>query len=475
MGFPMSVSKQPLPTAFVQEIAKLLVDRFTTNTALRQQHCGGEGFHAVEAPDAVCFAESEAEVAAILKNANAHRVAVIPFGAGTSLEGHLSAVHGGVSLDVSRMNRILAVHPDDLDVVIEPGVTRQALDRHLKDLGLFFPIDPGAEATIGGMAATRASGTNAVRYGTIRENVLSLRVVLPDGRVIKTGSRARKSSTGYDLTKLFIGSEGTLGIITQLTIRVHGVPEETVAAVCGYPSLKAAVDTVTQIIQLGLPIARAELMDEPAMRACVEYFKLDYEIRPTLFFEFAGASQAIAEQIATVGAISTEMGGGEFRWARDQESRAALWRARHRMHNALLASRPGAKVMPTDACVPISRLTECVVETKADIETAPFFVCLNGHAGDGNFHLGLVIDPDSQEEYEIASGISSRLAYRALAMEGTCSGEHGIGLGKLRYMEAEHGPALDIMRAIKGLFDPNGIMNPGKLIPGLAPRGSRTS
>jgi D-lactate dehydrogenase (cytochrome) len=461
----MSRQLGTIQDAVIKELTALLGSRFTMNAAVCSQHGGGESFHKVLPPQAVCFAESEDEVSRILKIANVHRVPVIPFGAGTSLEGHVSATQGGICLDVSHMNRILEVHAADLDAVIEPGVTRQALDQHLRDQGLFFSVDPGSDATIGGMAATRASGTNAIRYGTIRENVLSMRVILADGRMIKTGSRARKSSSGYDLTKLFIGSEGTLGIITQLTVRLHGIPEEIVAAVCSYPSLKAAVDVVTAVVQSGIPIARAELMDEAAMRAVVDYTKLDYEVKPTLFLEFSGAPAAVAEQVRTVEAISSEMGGGEFRWARDHETRSRLWRARHQTHYAILARRPGGKIMPTDVCVPISRLVECVMATKEDISKAPFFITLNGHAGDGNFHLGLLIDPDSEEELQVAEDINERLVARALAMEGTCSGEHGIGIGKIGYLDAEHGDALDVMRSIKSTFDPNGILNPGKLIP----------
>jgi D-lactate dehydrogenase (cytochrome) len=463
----LNMSSQPslIPKKVTDELTAVLGPRFTVNATVREQHCGGESFLEVCPPQAVCFAESEAEVSRILSVANSHSVAVVPFGAGTSLEGQVSAVRGGICLDVSRMNRILEVHAADLDAVIEPGVTRQALDHYVRDQGLFFSVDPGAEATIGGMAATRASGTNAIRYGTIRENILSMRVVLADGRVIKTGSRARKSASGYDLTKLFIGSEGTLGIITQLTVKLHGIPEETVAAVCAYPTLQAAVGVVTAVVQSGVLIARAELMDDTAMRAVIDYGKLDYEAKPTLFFEFAGAPAAVAEQVQTVEAISSEMGGGEFRWARDQEARAKLWRARHHTHYAILAKRPGGKIMPTDVCVPISRLAECVLATKEDIAQAPFFITLNGHAGDGNFHLGLLIDPDREEEIRLAKGINARLVKRALAMEGTCSGEHGVGIGKIGYVDAEHGDAVEVMRSIKCTLDPNNILNPGKLIP----------
>lgn len=456
---------RPVSEAAFAELESQLGPQLTRNATVCLQHGGGESFHAVLPPQAVYFAESEADVSRILSVANALDVPVIPFGAGTSLEGQVAAVSGGICLDVSRMNRVLDIHPEDLDAVIEPGVTRQFLDRELRDHGLFFSVDPGSEATIGGMAATRASGTNSVRYGTIRENVLSMRVALADGRVVKTGSRARKSASGLDLTKLFIGSEGTLGVITQLTVRLHPVPEVVVAAVCSYPDLKAAVQVTTLIVQSGIPIARAELMDDTAMHAFVQYSKLDYEVRPTLFFEFGGAPQAVAEQVEAVQAISNELGGGTFRWARDHESRADLWRARHRSHYAILAVRPGAKIMPTDVCVPISRLVECIVATKADIEKAPFFVSLNGHAGDGNFHLALLVDPVNEDEIRIAQTINTRLVHRALEMEGTCSGEHGVGLGKQKYMHIEHGEALDVMRSIKQVLDPKNIMNPGKLLP----------
>ena len=464
MNTGFSVDPKRMELAF-HKLSDRLGPRVTRNETVRSQHSGNEAFVSRESPDIVCFVETEEEISDVLKLANQLRVAVIPFGAGTSLEGQVSAVDGGICVDVSRMNRIIRVNNEDLDAVVQPGVTREQLNEYTRDQGLFFPVDPGGKPTLGGMAATRASGTNAVRYGTMRENVLAMRTVLSDGRVVKSGSRARKSSTGYDLTGLFIGSEGTLGIISELTVRLQGIPEVLSAAVCNFEDLKSAVETVVSIIQFGIPISRAELMDDTTMSVVNDYSNLDYPTKPTLFFEFSGSAKAVKEQIEHVKAISSEFGGGDFSWATHAEDRNRIWQARHDTHFAIMAKRPGARVMPSDVCVPISRLAECIAATKRDIQELPFFVSLNGHVGDGNFHLGLLVDPENVREVKLANGVIQRLVTRALDMDGTCSGEHGIGVGKLKYLEQEHGNLLDTFRDIKSLFDPNGIMNPGKLMP----------
>jgi D-lactate dehydrogenase (cytochrome) len=391
---------------------------------------------------------------------------VIAFGVGTSLEGHVAALYGGVCIDLSQMNRVLEVNAEDLDCRVQAGVLREELNAELKGTGLFFPIDPGANATLGGMAATRASGTNAVRYGTMRENVLGLTVVLADGSVIKTGTRARKSSAGYDLTRLFVGSEGTLGIITEITLRLHPLPEAVSAAVCSFQSMQGAVETVIATIQLGIPVARIELIDETQLEAVNRYSKTSYPVAPTLFFEFHSDSERhVQDQAEAVQALAAERGGTGFSWATRLEDREKLWQARHDALYAALALRPGARAWTTDVCVPISRLAECVVETKKDNVGAPFPICLVGHAGDGNFHLIYVLDPASASELEEARRLNERMVMRALAMGGTCTGEHGVGIGKMKFLEAEHGPALDVMRAIKRALDPDNRMNPGKMIP----------
>ena len=393
-----------------------------------------------------------------------YRTPVIAFGTGTSLEGHVAALRGGVCIDLSQMNRILRVNAEDLDVTVEAGVTRKQLNEYLRDTGLFFPIDPGADASLGGMAATRASGTNAVRYGTMRENVLSLTVVLADGRVIRTARRARKSAAGYDLTRLFVGSEGTLGVITEVTVRLYGIPEAISAAVCAFPTIAAAVDTVILTIQSGVPVARIELLDEAQIDAINKYSKLDHRIAPTLFFEFHGTTAGVAEQVDTVKAIAAEHGGDDFRWATNSEERSRLWQARHDAYYAALALRPGSKGWPTDVCVPISRLAECIAETKRDLAQSSIPSALAGHVGDGNFHLIFMIDPQSRKEIAEASRLNDRMVSRALAMEGTCTGEHGIGYGKIDFLSAEHGEAVSVMRSIKQALDPNDIMNPGKIV-----------
>ena len=439
-------------------------ERLSTNPGVREQHGCGEAFHPCLPPDAVLFARSTAEVALAVEICAAHGLPVIPFGVGTSLEGHVSAPAGGLSIDLSGMAGILETNVEDQDVLVEAGVTRKQLNAHLRDLGLFFPIDPGADATIGGMAATRASGTNAVRYGTMREAVLGLTVVLADGRVIRTGGRARKSAAGYDLTRLFVGSEGTLGVITEVRLRLHPVPEAISAAVCAFPSTEAAVRSVIQIIQTGIPVARIELLDEIQMGACIAYARLEgYRAAPTLFLEFHGSAAGVAEQAEAVGAIAAEEGGEAFRWATRTEDRNRLWQARHDAYYAALALRPGAKGWATDVCVPISRLAECIEETRSDLARANVLAPIVGHVGDGNFHLLLLVDPNDAEEIGRAREIKERLVRRALAMGGTCTGEHGVGMGKIDSLEAEHGAAVAVMAALKRALDPAGILNPGKI------------
>ena len=450
--------------AVLAELRPRFGERLTTAAAIREAHGRDESWHAPAPPDAVVFAESVADVQAVVAACAAHRVPVIPFGTGTSLEGHVAALRGGISLDVSRMNRVLRLSPEDMDVTVEPGVTRKQLNAHLRDSGLFFPIDPGADASLGGMASTRASGTNAVRYGTMREAVLGLEVVLADGRLIRTARRARKSASGYDLTRLFVGAEGTLGVIVSVTLRLHGIPERIASAVCSFPDMRAAVATVIDTIQAQVPLARIELLDEVQMEACNRYSKLSYPVGPTLFLEFHGTDAGVEEQIATVGAIAEHHGGGSFAFAHAAEERSRLWQARHEAYYAALALRPGCKGWPTDVCVPISRLAECVLETKADLAANGLVAPLVGHVGDGNFHLVFLVDPDNPEEVAAASAANDRLVMRALEMDGTCSGEHGVGYGKMPFLVAEHGEALEVMRAVKRALDPEDIMNPGKIV-----------
>ena len=421
--------------------------------------------HPVAPPDAVCFPRTTEEVSEVVKLCARFRVPIVPFGTGTSLEGHVAALHGGIAIATREMNGIVEVHADDLDATVEAGVTRKQLNSHLRDTGLFFPIDPGADASIGGMTATRASGTNAVRYGTMRENVVALTVVLADGRIVRTASRAKKSSAGYDLTRLFVGSEGTLGVITEVTVRLYGIPEATSAAICSFPDVGAAVRTAIETIQSGVPIARVELMDAKAMHAANRYAKLDYPETPTLLFEFTGTPRGVEEQSAAVRDLAEGNGGSNWRVASGADERAKLWQVRHDMHYATLAMRPGAKAMGTDVCVPISRLAECIDETTADIATASIYVNCVGHVGDGNFHLGMLLDMTDKAELDEAYGINERVVARALRLGGTCTGEHGVGYGKTKYMAAEHGAALDVMRSLKATLDPLGIMNPGKVLP----------
>jgi D-lactate dehydrogenase (cytochrome) len=459
-----ALERVPLNPNLLASLQQRLGDRLSTSVAICAQHGKDESYHAPHAPDAVAFAQSTDEVAAIVALCAEHQTPVIAFGTGTSLEGHVAALKGGVCIDLSQMNRVLRVNAEDLDATVEAGVTRKQLNEYLRDTGLFFPIDPGADASIGGMAATRASGTNAVRYGTMRENVLSLTIVLPDGKVIRTAQRARKSAAGYDLTRLFVGSEGTLGIITEVTVRLYGIPEAISAAVCAFPTIADAVDTVILTIQNGVPVARIELLDEAQIDAINKYSKLDHKVAPTLFFEFHGTAAGVAEQTELVKAIAAEHGGDDFRWATTQEERTKLWQARHDAYYAALALRPGSKGWPTDVCVPISRLAECIAETKRDLAQSTIPSALAGHVGDGNFHLIFMIDPQKPEEIAEASRLNDRMVARALAMEGTCTGEHGIGYGKMDFMVAEHGPAVEVMRSIKQALDPLGIMNPGKIV-----------
>jgi len=459
-----AVRRDPLEASLLASLHQLLGERLSTSAAICAHHGKDESYHTPHAPDAVAFAHSTEEVAAIVKLCADYKTPVIAFGTGTSLEGHVAALSGGICIDMSQMNQIIRVNREDLDANVEAGVTRKQLNEHLRDTGLFFPIDPGADASLGGMAATRASGTNAVRYGTMRENVLALTVVLADGRVIRTAQRARKSAAGYDLTRLFIGSEGTLGVITELTVRLYGIPEAVSAAVCAFPSIEGAVDTVILTIQSGVPVARIELLDESQMAAINKYSKLDHKVAPTLFFEFHGTPTSVAEQAEVVKVIAREFGADGFRWATTPEERSKLWQARHDAYYAALALRPGSKGLATDVCVPISRLAECIIETKRDLSQSPIPYALVGHVGDGNFHLVFMIDPNRPEEVAEASLLNDRMVTRALAMEGTCTGEHGIGYGKMDFLIAEHGEAVEVMRTIKKALDPDGILNPGKIV-----------
>jgi len=460
----LALRREAIDTSLLTELRQLLGDRLSTASAVCAQHGKDESYHAPHSPDAVAFARSAQEVAAIVRLCSNYKTPVIAFGTGTSLEGHVAALAGGVCIDLTQMNRILRVNAEDLDAVVEAGVTRKQLNEHLRDTGLFFPIDPGADASLGGMAATRASGTNAVRYGTMRENVLSLTVVLADGRVIRTARRARKSAAGYDLTRLFIGSEGTLGIITEVTVRLYGIPEAISAAVCAFPTIEDAVNTVILTIQNGVPVARIELLDEAQMAATNKYSKLNHKVAPTLFFEFHGTTAGVAEQAETVKSIAADYGGNDFRWATTPEERSKLWQARHDAYYAALALRPGSKGWATDVCVPISRLAECISETQRDLADSPIPSALVGHVGDGNFHLVFMIDPQRPDEIAEAGRLNERMVARALAMEGTSTGEHGVGYGKMDFLVSEHGEALSVMRSIKKALDPDNILNPGKIV-----------
>jgi len=453
-----------LSDEFLDALRGIVEQRLSTADAVCMQHGKDESYHAPVPPGAVVFARSTQEVSDIVTLCAAHEIPVIPYGTGTSLEGHVAALRGGVCIDVSQMDEILAVNTEDMDVTVQAGVTRKQLNEYLRDTGLFFPIDPGADASLGGMTATRASGTNAVRYGTMRENVLSLTVVMADGRVIRTSRRARKSSAGYDLTRLFVGSEGTLGVITEITLRLYGIPESIAAAVCPFPDLESAVNTVIATIQCGIPVARIELLDDVQMDAINAYAGFDYLVAPTLFFEFHGSDAGVEEQSKMVGEIASEFGANEFSWATKAEDRNRLWQARHDAYYAALALRPGGKGITTDVCVPISRLAECILETRRDIDGSGLIAPIVGHVGDGNFHLVLLIDPDDPDEMQRASDLNERMVMRALSMDGTCSGEHGVGYGKMEFLVAEHGDAVSVMRTLKTALDPDNIMNPGKIV-----------
>jgi D-lactate dehydrogenase (cytochrome) len=450
--------------ALLEEMRALLGDRVTTSRGVREHHGKDESYFPYAPPDAVVFPESTEEVRGIVNLCRRHKTPMIPYGVGTSLEGHVLAIHGGVCIDLSRMNRVLAVHEADLDSVVQAGVTRKQLNEHIRHTGLFFPVDPGADATLGGMAATRASGTNAVRYGTMRENVLALTVVLADGRVITTSRRSRKSAAGYELTRLFVGSEGTLGIITELTVRLYAVPEAMSAAVCSFQEIAGAVNTVIQTLQAGIPIARSEALCATTMKAINAYSKTSYREQPTLFLEFHGTQAGVEEQARLVQDIAHENGGMDFEWTTKPEDRTRLWAARHQAYFACLQLRPGSRAVSTDVCVPISRLTECIVETSKDISRASMPIPLFGHVGDGNFHCEILIQPDSEAELEEAKAFNERVVNRALAMEGTCTGEHGIGFGKMRSLRKELGEAVDLMLSMKRAIDPENLMNPGKVV-----------
>ena len=461
---PHLVEPRPVPAAMLDALKARFGDRCTTALAVREQHGRDESPFDVRPPDAVVFCESTDEVAAIVSLADRHAVPVIPYGVGSSLEGHLLAVQGGISIDLSRMNRVLQVNPEDLTAAVEPGVTREQLNREIRDTGLFFPIDPGANASLGGMAATRASGTNAVRYGTMRENVLGLQVVTASGEVVRTGTRAKKSSAGYDLTRLFVGSEGTLGVMTEVTLKLYPLPEAVSAAICHFASIDAAVRATIQIIQMGVPIARCELLDVNAVRAVNAQSRLGLRESPMLLMEFHGSEAGVKEQAETVQAITGELGGEDFQWASTPEERTRLWTARHKAYFAGMQLNPGCRTVTTDTCVPISRLADCLLDsvTEADASGIPYF--LVGHVGDGNFHFGYLIDPDKPEERETAEVLNHKLVTRALQLEGTCTGEHGVGLHKMDFLLSEAGAgAVDMMRTIKRALDPKNIMNPGKI------------
>ena len=458
-------SHAPLPETLAAALAARFGDRYSVTAAVREHHGRDESPYAPLPPDAVVFAESTDDVAAVVRLAAAHRVPVIPYGVGTSIEGHLLALHGGISIDLGRMNAVLAINSEDLTVTAQAGITRKQLNAAIKDTGLFFPIDPGADATIGGMAATRASGTNAVRYGTMRENVLALTVITAEGKVIRTARRAKKSSAGYDLTRIFVGSEGTLGVITEVTLKLYPQPEAISAATCSFPSVDSAVQTTIATIQLGVPVARCELLDALTVKAVNQRDKLRLPELPLLLFEFHGSPASVEEQAQTVQAIAAEHGGQGFRWATKPEDRTRLWEARHNAYFACLQLKPGCRSFTTDVCVPISRLAECITETIADIEKSFLPAPILGHVGDGNFHCAILANADDPREVEEAERLNTRIVERAIAMDGTCTGEHGVGMHKMEFLREEHGDdALDLMARLKRAFDPLNIMNPGKIV-----------
>ena len=464
MTAPITESgRKPLPPGFLDEVRAVVGERLHTGEALRLQHGSSETHFEPVLPDAVVFAHSTEEVAVLVRLCIAHDVPIIPFGAGTSLEGNVTPVRGGLTIDLSEMNTVIEVNQEDFDCTVQAGVRREQLNEYLRDQGLFFPIDPGANATIGGMASTRASGTNAVRYGTMRDAVLSLKVVTPDGKIVRTARRARKSAAGYDLTRLMIGAEGTLGIITEITLRLHGIPEAISSAVCSFDSLKGAVDTVVMAIQLAVPVARIEILDDAQMRASNAYSKLSYPEKTTLLFEFHGSERYVQEQVETMRELASQNGGSAFLWSNLPEERSRLWKARHEAYYAAVAQRAGAIGWTTDVCVPISRLAECIVETKADLAKSKVPATILGHVGDGNFHVIFSIDPNAPEEMHEVEAINEALVARALAMDGTCTGEHGIGIGKQRHLVDELGDAVEMMRLIKRAIDPKDLFNPGKI------------
>jgi D-lactate dehydrogenase (cytochrome) len=448
----------------MEELRALLGERVTSARGVREHHGKDESYFPYALPDAVAFPESTEEIRAIVNVCRRHKTPLIPFGVGTSLEGHVLAIHGGLCIDLSHMNKVIAVHEADMDAVVQAGVTRKQLNEHIRHTGLFFPVDPGADATLGGMAATRASGTNAVRYGTMRENVLALTVVLADGRVITTSRRSRKSAAGYELTRLFVGSEGTLGIITELVVRLYAIPEAISAATCSFPDMAGAVNTVIHTLQSGIPIARSEALCATTMKAINAYSRTAYREQPTLFLEFHGSHAGVEEQAKLVQEIARENGGMDFEWTARSEDRNRLWSARHQAYFACLQLRPGSRAVSTDVCVPISRLTECIVETASDIARASMPIPLFGHVGDGNFHCEILIRPDDAAELAEAKAFNERVVDRALAMEGTCTGEHGIGFGKIASLRKELGDAVDLMVTLKRSLDPENLMNPGKVV-----------
>jgi D-lactate dehydrogenase (cytochrome) len=462
---PTVGSKTPTAhKAAIASLQRLLGDRLVTSATICEGHGKDASYHPCVPPDAVAFAKSTEEVSEIVQICARHKVPLIPFGKGTGLEGNIVALRGGVCVDLSRMNRILEVSTGDLDATVEAGVTHEQLNEHLRGSGLFFSVDPGANATIGGMDATRASGTNSVRYGTMRENVVSLKVVLPDGRVIRTARRARKSAAGYDLTRLFVGSEGTLGVITEVTVRLYGLPPAISSAVCSFPSVESAVNVVIKTIQAGVPVARMELADAVQMDAINRYSQLDLPVAPTLWLEFHSTATGVEEHAKSVQMIASEHGGTDFSWTANPQEREKLWRARHDAVHADKALRDGAEFWATDVCVPISRLAECITETQKELGACLLPAPIVGHVGDGNFHVGFVLNPNDPGEMEQARRLNEKIVHRALSLDGTCTGEHGIGCGKLDFLIAEHGEAVSVMRAIKKAIDPDNIMNPGKIL-----------
>ncbi|OWF65509.1 2-hydroxy-acid oxidase [Polynucleobacter hirudinilacicola] len=454
-----------IPADCAAEIKALFGERFSISPPILDHHGRDESPYPLLAPQAVVFANTTEEVAALVKICDRFEVPIIPFGAGTSLEGHILPIHGGIALDLNNMNRVIAIHPEDMMVTVEPAVRRKQLNAELKDTGYFFPVDPGADASIGGMCATRASGTNAVRYGTMRENVLALTVVTASGEIIRTGTQAKKSSAGYDLTRLFVGSEGTLGIITEITLKIYPQPEEIAAAICSFSSVTEAVNAVIEVIQMGIPVARVELVDELAIAAINQHSKLSLKPSPTLFFEFIGSPHSVQEQAQHAQEIVKTHGGQDFEWAIHPEDRARLWHARHNAYFACLQLQAGCRIINTDVCVPISKLAQCIDETRKDLDGSWIKAPILGHVGDGNYHVLLVIDPDKPEDFQEAERLNAAIVQRALRLGGTCTGEHGVGMHKIDFLVDEHGAAaIDVMRTIKQALDPKNILNPGKMI-----------